>query len=245
MVFAAGRGTRLRPLTDYRPKALIDINGVPLLEIAIRRLQYFGVGQIIVNVHHFADQIEQFLREKDFPGMEITISDEREQLLDTGGGLKNAAWFFDEAAPFIVYNADIITSLDLGAMYRHHVASGAIATLAIQQRNSSRRLLLDSAWTLKGWHDQSSGITRWGHDTPELPIHSLHSFAFSGIHIVDPRLLTLMPAVPVFSMIDLYLQLCGRITIKGYSHTGDIWVDVGKPESIARAALVIDSISLR
>ena len=133
MIFAAGLGSRLRPLTDHQPKALVEVGGIPLLEIAIRRLKYYGVQQIIVNVHHFADQIEQFLEKKDAFNINIIISDERERLLDTGGGLKKAAWFFHDGQPFFLYNADILTDLDLGKFYQHHLAHEAIATLAVQE----------------------------------------------------------------------------------------------------------------
>lgn len=230
MIFAAGLGTRLRPLTDERPKALIEINGVPLLEIAIRRLQGAGVRELIVNMHHFWEQIEAFLARYSFSGLRIAVSDERDLLLDTGGGLKKAAWFFDDGRPFLAYNADVLTTLDLKALYAAHTASGAMATLAVQERASSRAFLFDENGRLSGWRNTATGVERLCRITEPL-----HPLAFSGIHVIDPRLFDYMPAAEVFSIVEVYLDAADREPILAYRHDADLWLDVGKPAQLARA----------
>ncbi len=230
MIFAAGLGTRLRPYTNDRPKALVEINGVPLLEIAIQRLTAAGVEEIIVNVHHFASQIEAFLQEKRYFGIRIELSDEREQLLDTGGGLKKAAWFFDDDQPFFAYNADILTTLDLKAMYAAHRASDALATLAVRTRESSRAFLFDDAGRLSGWRNlatQAERIVR--------PAVALQPMAFSGIHVISPGLFRYMPDETVFSIVDVYLNVASQEPVMAYPHDQDLWIDVGKPGALAEA----------
>lgn len=229
MIFAAGLGTRLRPLTDERPKALVEVGGIPLLEIAIRRLTGVGVREIIVNVHHFADQIVDFLQKKQNFGIHIALSDEREQLLDTGGGLKKAAWFLAGGDPFFVYNADILTNLDLRAFYSAHLCADALATVAVQHRESSRYLLFDADRRLCGWTNASTGQYRWCGE----PVTDAVRYSFSGIHIISPAIFEYMPEEAVFSMIDLYLRLGNRIM--AYPHDGDRWLDVGKPDALAEA----------
>jgi NDP-sugar pyrophosphorylase family protein len=230
MIFAAGLGTRLRPLTDTRPKALAEVNGAPLLEIAIRRLQRAGVREMIINIHYLGGQIVNFLERKAFPGLHIAISDERDLLLDTGGGLKKAAWFFDDGQPFIVYNADVLTTLDLRAMYDDHAASGAIATLAVRERASSRAFLFDAEGRLSGWRNTATGAERICRHA-----ETLYPLAFSGIHVIHPRLFDHMPAQDVFSIVDVYLDVAARESILAWRHNADLWLDVGKPEQLARA----------
>ncbi len=244
MIFAAGLGSRLRPLTDHQPKALVEVGGIPLLEIAIRRLKYYGVQQIIVNVHHFADQIEQFLEKKDAFNINIIISDERERLLDTGGGLKKAAWFFHDGQPFFLYNADILTDLDLGKFYQHHLAHEAIATLAVQERSSTRQLLFGRDYSLQGWKNNITGETKWCRPSTVMQDQQIRPFAFSGVHVISPLIFEHLPVNDIFSMLDLYLQVGGENMIQGYPHTGDLLLDVGKPESIGKAAAVIGQIPL-
>lgn len=230
MIFAAGLGTRLRPLTDERPKALIEINSVPLLEIAIRRLQAAGVRELIINIHYLGGQIVDFLHHNTFSGLRIAVSDERDLLLDTGGGLQKAAWFFDDDRPFLAYNADVLTTLDLKALYAAHTASGAIATLAVQERASSRAFLFDENGRLSGWRNTATGAERLCR-----PAHPLYPLAFSGIHVIDPRLFGYMPAEEVFSIVEVYLGAAEREPILAYRHDADVWLDVGKPEQLARA----------
>lgn len=233
MLFAAGLGTRLRPLTDDRPKALVEVNGTTLLEIAIHRLIEAGCREVIVNVHHFADDIIGFLKRKEHFGIRIDISDEREQLLETGGGLKKAAWFFDDGQPFLVCNTDVLTNLDLQKFYRKHKASGALATLAVRSRPSSRCFLFDVKMQLHGWQNFSTGEIKY---STLQPPPSLKPFAFSGIQILSPDIFNWMPQEEKkFSIIEAYLQAAANEIIIGYPHDGDFWLDVGTPTALATA----------
>ncbi|MBZ5579116.1 MAG: nucleotidyltransferase family protein [Acidobacteriia bacterium] len=233
MILAAGLGTRLRPLTDNRPKALVEVAGRTLLEIVIARLREFGVRELIVNAHHFAGMVTEYLREKNNFGMRIEISQE-DILLDTGGGLKKAEWFFGEEdpAPFILHNVDVISTIDLRRMIDFHTESQALATLAVQQRQTSRYLLFDEQMRLCGRRlvkEQKTELVR--------PSPQLQELAFSGIHVISPRFLRLMTEEGAFSIIQSYLRLAGQgERIAAYRADGDSWRDVGKPESIARAA---------
>ncbi len=235
MIFAAGLGTRLRPLTNDRPKALVEVGGIPLLEIAIRRLKKYGCTGIIVNIHHFGEQIIDFLAQKENFGLEIAISDERDLLLDTGGGLKKAAWFLQDA-PFLVINADILSNIDLQAFYQKHLASEALSTLACRQRESSRYFLFDEKGQLSGWRNEKSGETRMAR--PEA--QGLEPWCFSGMHALDPAIFThLQSDQPVFSIIDTYLKAAEREKILLYPHNADIWLDVGKVAAVELAGEVI------
>lgn len=230
MLFAAGLGTRLKPFTDSNPKALAPVNNRTLLEHNIRYLQRFGIHDVVINVHHFADKIEVTLKEHNNFGSNISISDERGEILETGGGLKKAASFFSGEEAFVVMNVDALTDLDLSAVIRAHAASRAIATLAVMQRSSGRQLLFDTDMTLCGWQNNSTNEQRISRH-----VDILHPFAFSGIQVLSQFVLQNIPFNGKFSLIDLYLHLAKTNTIKGYDHTGDIFVDVGKPESIAKA----------
>ncbi len=238
MVFAAGLGTRLRPLTDTRPKALVEVLHTPLLEIAIRRLIFFGCRDIIVNIHHFGEQIVEFLQRKDFFGIHIEISDERNLLLDTGGGLKKAAWFLGDA-PFILLNADVLSNIDLGALYQTHLNSGAMATLAVRHRPSSRMLLFDETGQLCGWKNGQTGEEKWARPAHTSP----QAWSFSGIQVLDPSFFTFFPTDrTVFSIIDTYLAAAESEKILAYPHDSDIWLDVGRPEQIEKAEAVLHQI---
>jgi NDP-sugar pyrophosphorylase family protein len=240
MILAAGLGTRLRPLTDDRPKALVELAGHTLLEITLRRLMRFGVREVIVNVHHFADMVVDYLKKNDNFGMRIEISRE-EVLLDTGGGLKKAAWFFLENAcsghsggresAFIVHNVDVLSTIDLARMMRFHYEIGALATLAVQERKTSRYLLFDE-------HRQLCG-RRVGDEAPELVRASQQSnaWAFSGVHVISPRLLQMITEEGVFSVITSYLRLVGGgAGIFAFRADNYYWRDLGKPENVAQAA---------
>ena len=235
MVLAAGLGTRLRPLTNDRPKALVEVAGRTLLEITLARLRSFGVREVIVNVHHFADQIVEYLKTNANFGMRIEISRE-EVLLDTGGGLKKAAWFFLEVAradePFLLHNVDVISTIDFAKMLQAHKANQALATLAVQKRESSRQLLFDEHLQLCG--------RRAGRDRePEIvrPSPRLEPLAFSGIHVISPRLLTTLIEAGAFSIIKSYLQLTGEgEKILAFRANEYYWRDLGKPADLQQAA---------
>ena len=233
MVFAAGLGTRLRPLTNDRPKALVEIAGHTLLEITLRRLASFGIRDVIVNVHHFAGMVVDYLKKNNNFGLRIEISRE-EVLLDTGGGLKKAAWFFQQDSstePFLIHNADVISAIDLAKMAQQHRDSGSLATLAVQDRPTSRYLLFNDQNHLCG--------RRAGHNgTPEMvrPAEKFSALAFSGIHVISPRLLPLMTEDGVFSIITTYLRLAAEgETISAFHADEYYWRDLGKPENIAQA----------
>lgn len=225
MIFAAGLGTRLRPLTNNLPKALVEIKGKTLLEITINRLIENGFNEIIVNVHHHADQVISFLHEHNFKA-KIEISDEREKLLDTGGGLKKAKWFFDDQ-PFLLHNVDIISDLDLREFYNIHLRNHSIATLAVRNRKSSRYFLLDNDYVLCGWENIKTGEQIISRDKEHLS-----QLAFSGIHIIDPKLFNYFPVEEKFSIVEVYLKTAKREKIKGYLHNYSFWQDVGKLQDL-------------
>jgi NDP-sugar pyrophosphorylase family protein len=234
MILAAGLGTRLRPLTNDRPKALVEINGRTLLEITLVRLRAFGVRDVIVNVHHFADKVVDYLRVHGNFGMRVEVSRE-DELLDTGGGLKKAAWFFWEKAggkdaPFLLHNVDVLSNIDLGRMLEAHQESRALATLAVQDRPTSRYLLFDEKSELCG---RRAGID--GQSELVRPCPSSHAVAFSGIHVISPRLLSLLREDGAFSIITSYLRLAGQgEKIRAFAADKYYWRDLGRPENIAQ-----------
>lgn len=230
MLFAAGLGTRLKPFTDKHPKALARVNNTTLLEHSIRYLQKHGINDVIVNVHHFADQIEEELSKNNGFGSNIIISDERDEILETGGGLKNAAHHFQGEDVFVLMNVDVLTNLDLSAVISTHKQSAAIATLAVMERASSRHLLFDAQMNLCGWRNNKTGEEKMAKEAT-----SLKPFAFTGIHVLSPQILD-MPFEGKFSIIDVYLYFAKMHIIKGFDHSGDLFLDVGKPETLARAA---------
>jgi NDP-sugar pyrophosphorylase family protein len=236
MILAAGLGTRLRPLTDNRPKALVEVAGRPLLEITLRRLRKFGVREVIVNAHHFADMVVEYLKKNDNFGMRIEISRE-ELLLDTGGGLKKAAWFFLEGSsesdePFILHNVDVLSAIDLDCMVKFHRQHQALATLAVQERQTSRYLLFDEQNQLCGrraGRDQAPAIVR--------PSKKTHALAFSGVHVISPRLVSRISEDGAFSIITSYLRLAGEEEkILAFRADEYYWRDLGNPENIVQAA---------
>jgi NDP-sugar pyrophosphorylase family protein len=233
MVLAAGLGTRLRPLTDERPKALVEINGRTLLEITLTRLGAFGVSEVIVNVHHFADMIVQYLAAKKNFGMRIEISRE-DELLDTGGGLKKAAWFFLENGhnePFLLHNVDVLSNIDLAQMLGSHDGAPALATLAVQKRESSRHLLFDQQGQLCGRRFEREQRTELAR-----PAERLQAFAFCGIHVISPRLLGMVTETRAFSIIETYLHLAaGNQKITAFCADGSYWRDLGTLESLQQA----------
>jgi NDP-sugar pyrophosphorylase family protein len=269
MILAAGLGTRLRPLTDTRPKALVEINGRTLLEIAITRLRTFGVTEVIINVHHFADMVIDYLKANNNFGMRIEISREDDLLLDTGGGLKKAAWFFLQDStgtdqPFLLHNVDVISRIDFRQMIQYHTENGALATLAVQSRESSRQLLFTNNLQLSGRriNNQDTLIppsrpatnpsfpntvtssearnlsSHTSSDSPRAAHHPrLLPLAFSGIHVISPRLLPMLTETGVFSIIDSFLRLASQgEKILAFRHDHSYWRDLGKPADLAQAA---------
>jgi NDP-sugar pyrophosphorylase family protein len=235
MVLAAGLGTRLRPLTDNRPKALVELSGRTLLEITLARLRDFGITEVIVNAHHFADKIINYLHTNKFFGMRIEISCE-DLLLDTGGGLKKAAWFFLEGSagkdqPFLLHNVDVISTIDFAKMVQAHETTKALATLAVQKRESNRQLLFDEQLQLCG--------RRTGRDQePEMVRDGQHlvPLAFSGIHVISPRLLTMLTEDGVFSIITPYLRLAAHgERIQAFRSDEYYWRDLGRAEDLQQA----------
>jgi len=232
LVFAAGLGTRLRPLTLDRPKALVEVGGEPMLGRVIRRLAAAGADTVVVNVHHFAGKVRQYLDNNDF-GVPVRISDESALLLDTGGGLLKARHLLDDGNPFIVHNADILSATDLRAMWDSHVNSGADATLLIQKRDNSRRLLFDAANRMRGWTNTSTGEVR----PAGLSATGLSPAAFGGIHIVSPTVFPLLERYspgPVFSITPFYVDSCCQLDIRGF-RSDAAWFDIGRPASLEAA----------
>ena len=239
MILAAGLGTRLRPLTDDRPKALVEVAGHTLLEITLRRLLQFGIREVIVNVHHFADMVVDYLRKNDSFGMQIEISRE-DVLLDTGGGLKKAAWFFLEEGradePFLVHNVDVLSTIDFRSMAEAHKQNRALATLAVQDRETSRYLLFDEQQQLCGRRAGSG-------QEPEIvrPSKETQALAFSGVHVISPRLLLRLAEGGVFSIINSYLRLAGEgEKILAFRVDEFYWRDLGRPENLTQAAQDVD-----
>ena len=234
MILAAGLGTRLHPLTDDRPKALVTVAGRTLLEIALARLRSDGVDEVIVNAHHFAEMIVDYLKAHNNFGMRIEVSRERE-LLDTGGGLKRAAHFFLEdgsGEPFLLHNVDVISNIDLASMVRVHSEHNALATLAVQQRQTSRYLLFDEQGELCGRRAGQNGEAEWAR-----PAAKIEALAFSGIHVLSPKIFAKMEEEGAFSIITAYLRLAARgEKVFAFRADGSYWRDLGRPESIAQAA---------
>ncbi len=231
MILAAGLGTRLRPLTNDKPKALVEVHGKTLLEIAISRLSKAGFHEIVINVHHFADQIIDFIESKDRFGIQLTISDERDKLLETGGGIKKAAPFLNGDKAFLVCNVDIISDIDLSEMYHSHLRSGALATLAVRQRETSRYLLFNHHNNLSGWKNTKTEESIIVRNSQK----KFKELAFSGIHIIQPSIFRYMNQEGKFSIIETYLDLAKKHKIKAYSHNEGYWLDVGKPEQLEKA----------
>lgn len=235
MVFAAGLGTRLKPWTEHHPKALVPVGGVPMLERVLVNLRDSGFDDVVVNVHHFADQIEEFLAAHDY-GIRVRVSDERALLLDTGGGLLAASpLLFEDDAPVLIHNVDILSNADLRGLMAVHETSGADATLLVSGRKSSRRLAFDDGWRLRGWHNLTSGEYR---PAGYSPTEGEREVAFSGIHVVGPEVIRRMRDGGYsgkFPIMDFYLAESGRLDLRGsYAETLEL-IDIGKPETLAAA----------
>ncbi len=239
MVFAAGLGSRLRPYTNDRPKALVEVAGIPLLEIVLRRLKYFGITEVVINVHHYAEMVTAFLQEKENFGLNIHISDERGLLLETGGGLRKAAQWL-AGAPFLVHNVDIMADLPLDQLLDQHQQSKAIATLAVSERTTSRYLRFSENGQLVGWRNAKTGEEKVSRSEKEA-----RDLAFSGIYILDPRIFRFFPpGKQVFSTIEVLLEAARTETIRAYLHDTANWLDVGKPAALEVAPALLAKLSL-
>ncbi len=237
MLFAAGLGTRLRPLTDRMPKALVEVGGVPILERVARRLIQAGADRLIVNTHHFGEQIEAYVRERGGWGVEVHFArEEGETPLETGGGLLRAAHLFRGDAPFFLHNADILTDLPLEEMYRAHRESGALATLAVMERPTSRHFLFDERGLL--WRtDERKAL-----DLRTRPAEGeVRKLAFGGVHVVSPEILARITERGVFSILDPYLRLAGEgARILPFRVDGALWLDIGSPQQLEAARRAVE-----
>ena len=242
MIFAAGLGTRLKPLTDHMPKALVPVSGRPMLEHVILKLKAAGFNELVINIHHFGEQILDFLRANQNFGLTIHISDERDCLLDTGGGIRKAEPFFRGNEPFLVHNVDILSDTDLKALYEYHRQSGNDATLLASRRKTIRYLLFDDEKRLCGWINKDTLQTK-----PEgfayNPEHH-HEYAFSGIHVISPSLFHYMDErwTGKFSIMDFYLQTCHEARIGGRLTDTLRLIDIGKPETLTQAEEFLASL---
>lgn len=234
MIFAAGLGTRLKPLTDMMPKALVRVGGEPLLYHVIMRLKQAGFERIVVNVHHFSQQIIDYLRGNAYFGLDIRISDESGALLDTGGGIKKAACFFDTQSPVLIHNVDILSNVNLSQFYEEHSENDA--TLLVSRRTTRRYLLFDDDMRLVGWTNLDTGEIKSPCTAVRSGVRKAHSLAFSGIHLFHPSLFPLMQSFPErFGIIDFYLQNCHKALIKGCVKDNLQLMDVGKPDTLDKA----------
>lgn len=230
MLFAAGLGTRLRPLTNDRPKALVEVHGKTLLQHAVEHLQQYDVETIVVNIHHFGERVLDVLNQYNNFGANIIISDERDALLETGGGLKKAAPLLQGSMPFIVYNVDVLSNINLYKMLAYHQEQNALATLATRKRESSRYLLFNREQQLCGWTNTKTKEVKMVREAA-----TTNNYAFSGIHIIEPALLDLIQQEGKFSITTTYLELAAQHKIIAYPHDEDYWFDVGKPERLQAA----------
>jgi MurNAc alpha-1-phosphate uridylyltransferase len=229
MILAAGLGTRFKPWTEKHPKALAVINGKSLLQRNIEYLQRAGIYEVVVNVHHFADQIIEAVEINRGWGSQVQISDETDAVLETGGGLLKAMPYLNDSN-FVLINVDILTDLDLKSMIAAHQQLMPLATLATTKRKSSRYFLFDHLDTLCGWRNKNTGEEKIVRDSAEL-----NERAFSGVHVIDPRIFALIRQSGKFSMVDVYLSLASESVIRSWDHSHSKFIDVGKPEAVAVA----------
>ena len=234
MLFAAGLGTRLGEFTKDRPKALVEINGKTLLELSVEYLKSYGVTSIVINVHHFADKIIDFLKQKNNFGIEFIISDETEMLLETGGGLLKAREHFTE--DFIVYNTDIITDLNLNELVAFHKNHDGIASLAVRKRETQRYIIFDENFLLSGWTNISTGEEIISRDFKEKNLR-----AFSGIHVLSPEIFESLEKYEQkkFSITKAYIDFSKNEKFYGFEHNYGYWIDTGKPKDLERAKSIV------
>jgi len=235
MILAAGLGTRLKPFTDENPKALLPVGGKPMLQRVAEKLIHAGVTYIVVNIHHHPEKMKKFISGLRYPGVTFYISDETQQLLDTGGGVKKAEKFLKGEQPFFVYNSDVLCDIDLKALSDFHLKSKALATLAVTSRESSRYFLWDDN-RLSGWENTKTGEKILLSSTGEKPLKRM---AFSGIHVLSPSIFEPMEGKKRFSINQVYLRLAQTHLINCFEHDEKFWADLGTPEKLARAETLI------
>ncbi len=235
MIFAAGLGTRFKPWTDKHPKALALINNKSLLQRNVEYLQQYHITDVVVNVHHFADQIIAAVEENKGWGSNIIISDERNEVLETGGGLLNAKQLLQSNEPFITLNADILTNLNINDLISFHKKNNALISFGITNRKSSRSFLFDESNRLCGWENSSTGEKKIA-----INKEPLHAMGYSCVAVFEQAVFTLIPQKGKFSLTDTYLSLAPNHLIMGYDHSGDQFIDVGKPESVAAAEKIFE-----
>lgn len=246
MIFAAGMGTRLKPLTDTMPKALVTVGGQPLIRRVIARLKEAGATRIVVNVHHFANQIVSYLHDNDNFGTDIRISDETAQLLETGGGIKKAAPLFKADEPILIHNVDILSNVDLAELYTFAAVeeegkAKADAVVLVSNRVTKRYLLFDDDMNLVGWTNVETGEVKSPY--PHLDVAKCQRFAFAGIHVVSPRLFKLMDTFPdKFGIIDFYLSICATHHVRGYVKTDLKLMDIGKLDTLRQAEAFLSEL---
>ena len=233
MILAAGLGTRLKPFTNSTPKALVPILGKPVIEHVILKLKNSGFNEIIINIHHFGDQIIEFIKSKNYFDIRIEFSDERDKLLDTGGAIKKASWFFEEDESILIHNADILSDVDLIDLYNNHILTKALATLVVNERKTSRYLFFDKHNNLRGWINEKDGETI---SSSDYNTSAHHKLAFFGIHILSRDAISYMKSFPdKFSIIDFYLSVCDKNSVHAFIANENCMVDVGKLESVSAA----------
>lgn len=244
MIFAAGLGTRLKPLTNSMPKALVPISGKPLLEHVIEKLKAAGFNEIIINIHHFGDQIKDFVKSKNNFDIRIEFSDEQDRLLDTGGAIKKASWFFDNDKPRLIHNVDILSNVNLSAVYNEHIQNNATATLVVSDRDTFRYLLFDKYNNLQGWINKKTGETKSPHHN--FNYSNYNELAFSGIQVLSAKAFEYMKDFPdKFSVIDFYLSICNKASVHAYITPEDSMIDVGKLDSLKEAEVFLQSRTLQ
>lgn len=238
MLFAAGLGTRLKPLTNEKPKALIEVNGMTMLYLALRKLENAGISKTVVNVHHFSDLVKKEIRRYQSDQMQVVVSDESDQLLDTGGGLLKARPLFDLESPVLLYNVDIVTTASLKNFIEFHHSHKGIVSLMVKQRPTSRHLLFNEDMELAGWENLNTGEKIITKETS-----TLRAFGFQGIHIVEPRIFDLITESGKFPIMELYLRLARTHTFMGYQSQNDLWFDIGTTQKLETTRKTINQMS--
>ena len=230
MIFAAGLGTRLYPHTTDRPKALVEVSGKTLLQHAIEKVAKYGYNKLVINVYHFGDQIVDYLERNRNFGLDIKISDERDYLLDTGGAILKAAPYLEGTEPFLVYNVDVISNIDLKLFREYHEKKDGLATLVVRDRKTERYLLLDDSMQLSGWRNLKTGF-----ETISRKVEKYNFLAYSGIQMINPAIFKLITETGKFPLIPMYLRLSADYSIYGYKDTSSLWMDLGKPDQLLEA----------